>query len=63
MASKFYRKRYKKSHLDRNLFEFVGVLYLSDKLGINRAQNRLKKQLEYSSILQELSRFLKGWNV
>lgn len=45
MGSKFFRKKYKRSHFSHNLFEFVGVLYLSEKMGLSRTKNKLRKQL------------------
>jgi hypothetical protein len=47
MPTKFFKKKYRKSDATRNLFDVVGVLHVSDKLGFNYTLSKVKDRLRY----------------
>lgn len=51
VSNKLCKKKYKKSDAVRNLFEFVGVVILSEKVGVNMIGTRVKKRLEYNLLI------------
>ena len=56
--SKFFKKKYKKSDASRNLFEFVGVLFLPESMGLNLTKTRVRDRITWSLLVQELTAWL-----
>lgn len=54
MQAKFFKKRVKKSDAARNLFDIVGVVHVSEKLGLNLTLSRVRNRLKYKSVIQSL---------
>lgn len=60
MGAKFFKKKYKKSDSTRNLFEVVGVVYVSEELGLNFTYSRVKNRMKYRQVRETLGSFVAG---
>ena len=60
VSSKFFKKRYKKSDGDRNLFAFMGVIYLGKEFKLDVTKTRVRNKAGYRWVMEELTTWLKG---
>lgn len=59
ISRKFYKKKYKKSHLKSPIFPFLGIVYLKESIGLNITKEKIKKKAKYLEIIEILSSYTK----